>query len=147
MHSLKSSMKSLLQNSLLMVLLAAALLLSPVQAHAETFRGVVIDVDKEQGRMSVAPEQGTSDLPSPVLVQFSTDIPPSGQCRRVQLQCICKGKTMSITGTFSTKQPELFIATTVLPTNKAHFKDRTGVRLRLGRCRQSGKSHGTETSF
>ena len=54
---------------------------------------------------------------------------------------------MSITGTFSAKQPELFIATTIFPTNKAHFKDRTGVRLRLGRCRQSGKGHGAQTSF
>ena len=130
-----------------MVLLAAALFLSPVQARAETFRGVVIDVDREQGRMSVTPEKNMSDLPSPVLVQFSTNPPPSGQCRRVQTQCICKEKMIIITGNFSEKQPDLFIATTVLPANKAHFSDRTGVRLRLGRCRQSGKGHGEQPSF
>ena len=147
MLSLKSSMKSLLQNSPLMVLLAAALFLYPVQAHTETFRGVVIDVDREQGRMSVTPEQGMIDLPAPVLVQFSTEESPSGQCRRVQPQRICKGKTMIISGSFSTKQPDLFIATTIFPANKAHFKDGTGVRLRLGRCRQSGKGHGNQPSF
>lgn len=130
-----------------MVLLAAALFLSPVQARAETFRGEVIEVDREQGRMSVAPEQGMSDLPSPVLVQFPTKPLPYGQCRRVQTQCLCKEKMITITGTFSKTQPDLFIATTVFPANKAHFKDRTGVRLRLGRCRQSGKGHGDQPSF
>lgn len=147
MLCLKSSMQSLPLNSFFIVVLAAALFLSPDQVHAETFRGVVIEVDKKQGLMTVTPQQETSAPSSPVVVKLPKQDAPHGQCNRVPPQCLCKGKQIIISGTFSTQQPSLFVATRILPGNKAHFKDGTGVRLRLGRCRHLKNNGAGQPSF
>ena len=140
-------MKLLLQNSTLLVLLVTALLLSPGQGHTETFRGVVIDVDKKNGRMTVTPEQNTGEFSSPVFVELPQHASPHGQRKRVSPQCTCKGKSIVISGSFSTQQPDLFIATKIFRGNQAHIKDRTGVRQRLGRCRQLTNDHTGQPSF
>jgi hypothetical protein len=140
-------MKSLLLNSFFLVLLMAAFFHSPDPVLAETFRGVVIDVDEEQGQVTVTPQQNTSAHPSPVVVKLPKEDASHGQCNRVPLQYLCKGKQIFISGTFSTQQPDLFVATRIFQGNKAHFKDGTGVRLRLGRCRHLENNDGCQPSF
>lgn len=129
-------MKWLYSKGLLLVICLAAGLSVPAAGLTEVVTGIVLQVHRERNRLLLEPTPESNNKNSSLTVIITFPATEKRQKNHTRLPaCILPGKVVQVQGSYMDQGHSLFLATTIRRMQRK-FKDATGVRARLGSCRQ-----------